>query len=78
MDSTAELAPCQTHRCCDQAVRTLFSTADAMELQRSDVSDPPDGMQDQHEALDRPCDRTVRHAERYAARPLWLPNGYAS
>jgi hypothetical protein len=35
MDSTAELALCRTHRRCDQAVRTLFTTADAMELQRA-------------------------------------------
>jgi hypothetical protein len=35
MDSTAELALCRTHRRCDQAVRTLFTTADAMEPRSS-------------------------------------------
>jgi hypothetical protein len=35
MDSTAELVLCRTHRRYDQAVRTLFTTADATELQRA-------------------------------------------
>ena len=44
-----------------------------------DVSNPSAGLQDQHAALDRQCDRTVRHGEHCTARPLWLrPNGDAS
>jgi hypothetical protein len=35
MDSTAELALYRTHRRCDQAVNTLFTTTDAIELQRA-------------------------------------------
>jgi hypothetical protein len=70
MDSTTELALCRTSSTLRSSRQNIVHHRRCDGAAERDVSDPPDGMQDQHPALDGQCDRTVQHGERCAARPL--------